>query len=278
MKGKLQSWNIAEEGIKQRSKRKPPVAPTKAEYDFYDRYIKKVSKETKNRNSFILGATPELLDIALENNFVAYCLDLSKKIIDFCNSIMKYKDSPNKKLKQGNWIDMNFKNDFFSIVLGDAPFINMSTKEHNEELFNILNKQIMPKEYLVIRHLALPNLKPIPKSKLVSLYRQRKITFPDFFMELRIIIYQDKVYNKRTYQYDSKRNFDLIEEDYKKNIFNKKERDKLMAYRTNVINTFIPEKIFLKMAEKQGFNIIEIFQDNKFRFQNYLRMYAFQKR
>ena len=250
----------------------------KAEYDFYYRYIKKVSKETKNRNSFILGATPELLDIALENNFVAYCLDLSKKIIDFCNSIMKYKDSPNKKLKQGNWIDMNFKNDFFSIVLGDAPFINMSTKEHNEELFNILNKQIMPKEYLVIRHLALPNLKPIPKSKLVSLYRQRKITFPDFFMELRIIIYQDKVYNKRTYQYDSKRNFDLIEEDYKKNIFNKKERDKLMAYRTNVINTFIPEKIFLKMAEKQGFNIIEIFQDNKFRFQNYLRMYAFQKR
>ncbi len=278
MKEKLQPWNLDKESYEQRYKRPSPTAPNEVEIRFYDKYAKLVSKKFKNKNVFVLGATPEVMDIVLENNFITYCFDLSEQTIGSCNNLMKHKNNPNNHLKQGNWLEMDFKEGFFSIVLGDAPFVNLTTKEHNEELFEILKKQIMPNGYLVMRHLVLPELKPILKKELVSLYREGKMTFPDFLMELRIIVYQDEAYDKETYRYDAVKNFELIEEDYKKGIFNKDERNKLMKFRNNIINTFIPEKIFLKMAEKHGFKLIEIFQDKEFRFQNYLRMYVFQKK
>ena len=269
---KLQPWIISEATARERSKRIPPTSPDKAEQEIYEKY----AKITKG-NCLVLGATPELRDISLENGFKTYSVDLSKKMMDMGDKCMKHKNHPNETAIIGNWLDMKFDNDFFNIVMADASFCNLSTKEENEKLLEILKRITAPNGYLVLRNIFLPALEKIPVKELVSLYRQKKLSFFDFFAELRVVTYLDKVYNKETYQYDAKKNFDLIDQDYKKGIFNKEELDKLMLFRNNIINTFYPEKEFLELIKSFGFKLIESFESNQFRFDKYLNMHVFQK-
>ncbi|MBW2982501.1 methyltransferase domain-containing protein [Candidatus Woesearchaeota archaeon] len=269
---KLQPWVISEATAKERSKRNPPTAPDKAEQEIYKKYA-----ETANGNCLILGATPELRDISLENGLKTYTVDLSRKMMDMGDKCMKHKNHPDETKIIENWFDMKFDNNFFNIVMADASFCNLSTKEENEKLLGILKRIIMPNGYFVLRNIFLPEIEKIPLKEVVSSYRQKKMNLFDFFAELRIVTYLDKVYNKETYQYDAKKNFELIEEDYKKGIFNKEELYKLMLFRNNIINTFYPKKEFLKLVESFGFKLIESFENNRFRFNKYLTMHIFQK-
>lgn len=277
MDKKPQAWKLNKFIAGTRSKRGPPTAPSKAEQSLYRKYAKIASKN-KIRNCLILGATPELRDIALENGFRTYSVDLSRKVINLFSKLMKHRNHKNETVKVQNWLKLRFKDSFFSLVMADASFCNLSTRAENRKLMGIVKKVLIPGGYFVSRNIFCPDERRIPVKKLVSLYRKNKLPFPDFFMQLRAVTYLDKVYNKRKYQYDAKRNFDLIEKDYKKGIFTKKERDKIMGFRNNIINTLYPEKNFIKMAESHGFRMIKVFKDNKYRFTKYLYMQVCQRK
>jgi ubiquinone/menaquinone biosynthesis C-methylase UbiE len=273
----VQPWDFSDKKVyESRSKRRPPTAPDAAELAIYEKYAKLASKSSI-KNSLVLGATPELRDIAIKNGFVGYAVDISKNVSELFTSLMDYKDDPNNKMIIGDWLEMNFKDNFFSLVMADASFCNLPTKELNEKLIKILKDIISPKGYFVSRNIFFPTIERIPVKELVKSYRANKISLADFFMIIRTVSYMPQLYSEDTYQYDAKKNFDIIEEEYKKGVFNKEEFDTIMGWKNNIINTFYPEKEFIKMFENNGFKLVERFEGKNFIFQKYCPMLVFQK-
>lgn len=272
---KKQGWVLKGRRLTERSKRLPFLAPMGSEQRIYEKYIKKCQN---NSNALVLGATPEPRDLAIKNNLKCYAVDISKPMLDKFTLLMKYKKNKNNIIKNGDWLNMRYKKGFFSIAMGDGSLNNLATRRENENLFKILEKQVAPKGYLLLRQVIKNTLKPIHPKKVVKLFRKKKIGFPDFFGEFRVVLpINTKIYNKKTFQLKADDVFDLIELGYKKQILNKDERDLLFAYKNDITNTFYPENEFLKLAQKHGFKLVEIFADNRYRFTNYLRMYVFRK-
>jgi ribosomal protein S20 len=272
---KSQAWNLEGQRLKERSKRRPLFAPKGKELKIYEKYIKKCSK---NSNALVLGATPEPRDLAIKYNLNCYAIDISQDMLDKYTKLMKYRKNPKNIMQKWNWLTINFKKDFFSIVMGDASFNNLLTKKDNEKLVELLRKNIKDKGYVVLRQFFKSKLRTIPLKKLIDMYKNHKITFTDFFAELRLLIPMSIYWDKKTYQMSSDDAFSYVDKQYKKGIITKKQRDKIFLYENKLKNAVYPEKEFIDLFEKRGFMLIENFRGNKYRFQKYSPMLVFQKK
>lgn len=193
---------------------------------------------------------------------------------------MRNKNNFNDKIMIGDWLKMDKKKeffDFFDIVFGDGSFINLASREDNEKLANILSKVIVKSGYFVTRQVVWTDkFKPKEKQELIEAFRKKEIVWQDLFMELRFWIYKKECFNNKTYQYDAKKNFELIDTDFKKGIFNKEEHELLTTFKNNIINTIYPEKEFISLLEKNNFKCINEFVDKQFKYCSYLKMFVFK--
>jgi ubiquinone/menaquinone biosynthesis C-methylase UbiE len=270
-----QAWKL--KAAEARIKRPSPFAPDKSELKAYESGFKLIKDAPKN--ALILGATPEIRDMAIKHGFKAHAVDLSKKVLKKYSSIMKYKNHKNNIAITKNWLNMKFKDNFFGIILGDMSLNNLATKKDNLKLVKLMKKMLVPKGIFATRHfLYLKTVKPMPLKKLIKAYRDKKITYADLVSELRSLTYKDKVYNKKTFQYDAKKNFDLIDQDYKKGLFTEKEYKKIAPFRNNLINTFYPEDKFISLFENKGFKLKKRIINKKHRFYKFFPVYIFQKK
>jgi len=276
---KTQPWRVAKQRAR-RSNRIPPLAPSPREVRFYELIIKKAKANKKlPKRLLVLGATPEIRDSGIRNGFEAHAVDLSKEMMDKFSLLMKIKKGRLDIRIIKNWLEMDYPKNFFSVVVGDASLANLATRKENEKLVNILKKITAKSGYLALRQVVYPsNFKPIKSiSKLISLYRKKKISWADFFAELRVHSFKKEVYNKKTYRYNAAKNFQLIDNLLRKNILKGNEYKKINAFRNDVINTFYPEKIFVQMVQKHGFKLIQTFKDKPHRFFNYMYIFVFRK-
>ncbi|MBS3121761.1 class I SAM-dependent methyltransferase [Candidatus Woesearchaeota archaeon] len=292
-----QAWDIKviNAGEKVRG---PPRVPTSAELKFYENYLKEAKnlsdekitflrksageRKELEKNALILGATPELRDLVLDSGFNCYSVELNKDVAEKLSEIMNNKGHPRDKVIIGDWLEMDKKKkffDFFDIVLGDGSFINLATKEDNEKLARILSKVIVKGGYFVTRQVVWTDkFKPMQKNKLIEAFRKKEICWQDLFIELRFWTYKKECLNNKTYQYDAKKNFELINTDFKKGLLNKEEYELLTTFRNNIINTIYPEKEFISLIEKNNFKHINELVDKEFKYCNYLKMFVFKKK
>ncbi len=279
MKHKIQGWKIA----KQRGAKKnriSPFAPSKNEIAFYQKYINKVAEDVKvPQKALTLGATPELRDGAIKAGLESYAVDISKEMADKFSLLMGYRHHPLDKTVICDWLKMKFPENYFGIIMGDASFINLANRKDNNDLAKVCANTIGKGGYLVLRQVVYPKHFKSYKSVglLVNDYRNKKISWEDFFMELRIVFYKDKLYNKKTFQYDAGKSFEVIDKLFENKILTDKEYKKINIFRNNVINTFYPEDNFIKMIESKGFKLVAKFHDKPFRFFRYLYIMTFRK-
>lgn len=268
MKSKIQGWKIA----KQRSKkgnRIPPFVPSKNEIEFYTKYIKEVAKLASLPNkAIILGATPELRDGAIKFGLESVAVDVSREMMEKFSKLMKHKKSKLDRRVLKNWLLMKFPKGSFGIIVGDASLNNLVTRKDNEKLVKVCSEILAKGGYLVLRQILYVN-KPSKKRdihEIVSNYRKGKMSWEDFYIELRILFYKDKVYNKKTFQYDARKNFKYIDALREKGILTEKEYLRINEFRNEIINTFYPEDEFIKMIERKGFKLVEKFHDKPHEF------------
>lgn len=275
-----QPWKIKTAEQRQRNRR-PPFFGTKKDFEFYREHLLKVkNSENSNlpKNALILGATPELRDMVLDEGFNCYTVDLSKHMVEKLSLVMKNKDHPKEHILIKNWLEMDFDEGFFGIIMGDASFLNLATKADNEKLAGILFRQLAKGGYLVTRQVVLPeDYKPIQKKELIQLYRNKKISWPDFFMELRFWTYLDEVYDKETYQFDVMKNYSLIKQDFEEGLLTEAEFNSLAYAENDIINTLYPKREFILMLERNKFRFIKEFIDKKYKHCRYLTMFVFEK-
>ena len=279
MSSKIQGWKVAEKRGKKEN-RIPPFAPSKNEQFLYKKYLNLVFEDGKLPNrALTLGATPELRDAAIEIGLESVAVDVSGEMMDKFSALMKHNGHLLDRQIIKNWLEIDFSESYFGVVMSDASFNNLTSKEHNLQLAKICSKIIAKQGFLVLRHVVYPKENKGYKDavKLVENFRNKKIGWEDFYIELRFNIFKDEAYNEETFQYNAKKNYELIEELHNKGVLNEEEQAIVDRFRNDITNTFYPEEEFVKIIEKQGFKLIENFHDKPHMFFKYLYMMAFQK-
>lgn len=104
-----------------------PVRPSKDECDLYSYYVKNLTKD-RNQKILILGATPELRDIALRHSTRPVVCDIDDRQLEAMAFFME--ESGEEKFIQCDWLDIP-EDEKYDIILGDAS-LNMLTAESVE--------------------------------------------------------------------------------------------------------------------------------------------------
>lgn len=274
-----QGWQTAEQRG-QKSNRIPPFAPSQNEQKFYKKYCEKVSaSKILPKRALILGATPELRDIAIKIGLESVAVDVSEKMMEKFSALMEKQNNALDKKIIKDWLEIDFPSDYFGVIMGDASLNNLATIEDNERLVNICNSILAKNGYFIMRQMFYTKKYQgyTDFKKVIDDYRANKISWENFFMELRLYSFKDQVYNSENFQYDAGKAFDLIEGVHKDGLITKAEYGRINTFRNNLINSFYPKEKFVRMINEIGFKFLEEFHDSPSLFFKYLFMIAFKK-
>jgi hypothetical protein len=239
-----QGWRTAEQrGHK--SNRIPPFAPSQKEQEFYKKYCEKVTPSGNlPKRALILGETPELRDMAINAGLKSVAVDISEKMMEKFSELMeKQGDIRDKKIIK-DWLEIDLSPNSFGIMMGDASLNNLVTIEDNERLADICRNILAKNGYFIVRQVFYVKDYegyPDPK-KVIDDYRAGKISWEDFFMELRINSFKDQVYSPETFQYNAGKAFDLIEGIDKDGLVTQSEYERINTFRNNLIKACVPSK------------------------------------
>lgn len=136
MKGMAKSENFIEHFVKRFQQIKPPLRPSEMDSEFYEKFARKFAN--KGADMLILGATPELRDIALKNNILPVSCDLEDNIFEAMTRLMK--TSGKEEFIHSNWLDLK-EDRKFDLIMGDGS-LNMLPADYAEvfmkKIYNLL--------------------------------------------------------------------------------------------------------------------------------------------
>ncbi|MDD4902051.1 MAG: hypothetical protein PHE24_02845 [Patescibacteria group bacterium] len=276
---KIQGWKIAAKRGKKKN-RIPPFAPSGNELAVYQKYLARAAKDrTLPKRALTLGATPELRDGAIAAGLESVAVDVSRTMMKKFSGLMEKKNNPLDKKVIGNWLTMDFPAKSFGVIMGDGALNNLAARRENEKLIKVCSSLLPVGGYLVLRQVVFTaKFKTYKNAKMVvEDFRKKKLSWVDMYMELRYLVYKKQVYNSKTFQSDNAKAFKMIDGLCQQSVLSKKEYDRINLFRNKVINTVYPENKFIKLVERQGFELVEKFHDRPHRFFKYLYLMVFKR-
>ena len=123
--------------VKARARRGPGTSsPTPEEMKVYEKFFLLAKNKTK---TLVLGATPELRDLAIENGSETTAVDVSPSLLLAQTNNMHYKNDPKNHYLIGDWLEIHkrFPKNGFDIVLADVSLANLPLKS-NEKMLKII--------------------------------------------------------------------------------------------------------------------------------------------
>lgn len=126
-KGIEKSWG-AKKNVERRAKRgKASSGPDEKTLAVERRFIEIASGNKKKIRTLILGATPEIRDLALSMGHETVAVDISPRLTLALTNVMKHKDDSNNIFMVGDWLKLHkfLEKDSFDIVLGDLSVNNL---------------------------------------------------------------------------------------------------------------------------------------------------------
>lgn len=97
-----------------------PVRPSKSTLEIYRGFLQKNAEQGEEKCILILGSTPELRDLAFEENPAKiYVADFSEQMPRAMLRFTKHTDPQKEIWVKANWLDLPFPEQFFDVILGD---------------------------------------------------------------------------------------------------------------------------------------------------------------
>lgn len=249
------------ESVKARSKRDfGTSAPTHAEILIYKNLFNLIiagKKPKKNLKVLVLGATPEIRDLAIELGAECTAVDISRNVLESLTKAMKYKDDKKNKFVCDDWFNMCsiFPKNSFDMILGDCSFNNVPFLRCGE-MFQICKNLLKKDGCIITRQIFYFDHKmPRLTSQLVDELNElnaRKMTPMGFIFETAMfseIAY--KSYNYATKELRWAGVHDDMMQMSKGMVSPNKEHILNFLEQTKTITTIVPtEKEFLDSATK----------------------------
>jgi SAM-dependent methyltransferase len=128
-----------------RSNRAASSAPRAYELKNYKFYLARSLKNKKNPFVLVLGATPELRDLAIKLGAFCVAADVSANNLEKLTGVMKFKNSDKNLFIKSDWLKLReiFKPRIFDAVLADASLNNFPAEKH-EQIFKDVNSLLKP--------------------------------------------------------------------------------------------------------------------------------------
>lgn len=103
---------------------RPPVRPSQEDIRLYNLFLQKTIGKLKRPQILILGATPELRDLASQYSATVTVLDYSLEMIIAMTRLMR-KENPAEVWVKGDWVDAPLRENYYDAILGDGVYNNV---------------------------------------------------------------------------------------------------------------------------------------------------------
>jgi hypothetical protein len=168
----------------------PSVRPSPSEILIYSKMIS-TARETDS-NCLILGATPELRDMACNLNLNVTVLDTNKYMINKMTGLMT-RQNPTENVIVGNWVDYDFVEQQFDFILGDHVINMLPLNQYAsfvDKLYSLLKKD----GNIVTRIITVPQNSLCTNDEAIQMYDHGTIKYNDLIW----MICLNNAYNKDT--------------------------------------------------------------------------------
>ncbi len=170
-----------------------PFRPSRGDIKNYKKILKGIGRK---RKVLILGATPELRDIAAKMNLNVVLADFS---IDMIQSMLKYTKlaNPNKEIWiKSDWFNMPLKENYFDAVLGDGVLRMVNKEQVGEFLKKIfqllkLNGYFITRAHFINESMVNKSIKEIV-SEIFTYYRDQKVEICNTIISMMFDKFSDK--------------------------------------------------------------------------------------
>ncbi len=169
-----------------RAKRAGSSAPTSRELRVYKKYLLRAIRGKRHPRVLVLGATPELRDLAIGKGCETLAVDMSEQVILAMESCMRYRDNPRNLIMKCDWIGMNtfLSEKYFDAVVADCSLNNVPIHLQSRVCSNVA-KLLKPGGLFITRNIVdIPQLYPKDIAYFQRLYNARKISWLFFWLIL----------------------------------------------------------------------------------------------
>ncbi len=228
-------------------------APAGAQGELYRKFVRLAIKGKKDPWVLILGMTPELRNIAMEEGATVVAVDINQDVI--CSVDPNIKDRLNTKniMARGDWLmmDQYLQNKKFDVVMGDGvtgQLLNQDTKKLVKVSAHLLKKG----GYFISRvDIHQPALDGLSFAQALELWRAGKMNIAEFSIVVLLYSeYKKQCYNPRTGLMKTYLFWDIIEKLYRKGVVTKAENEAIQKTRISLTHYNVGQKTFLAWTGK----------------------------
>lgn len=218
-----------------------------------------IATHGQNSNALVLGATPELMDLAIQAGLRVTSVDCSPTMLEAAAGRRETTDPAREAHILGNWLDMNMIGDgTIDIVLGDASLNNLRHRQMPvvlDEIARVTHKESM----VSLRQIVLPD-EDAPEygfQPALAALRAGKISLHEFDRVLRFYSFNARALDPEQHRLDARRVFAAIREKHTAGELSAREYDFLIGRNSEVAHTVYPLSEQTRLLERLGSCVVE---------------------
>lgn len=253
-KGLKGSWGNKKNVEKRARRGKSSSGPDEKTLVVEKRFIEIARGNKKKIRTLILGATPEIRDLAISMGHETVAVDISPRLTLALTNVMKHKDDPNNIFMVGDWLKIHkfLEKDSFDIVLGDLAVNNLPYTLW-DGFFKSLS-YVMKKDGCFIPRHPVFNYPTITRTceEVIREFRHNKNSVMEMIMELGL----STDYVKENYNHKEKSlpwiNINKYDKQMKKYLTKEEYSfySNMTTYGKELVTILVSEKEFLKQIRK----------------------------
>lgn len=194
------------------SKRRPHFAPAFEVLAVYQSHLELARARFGKPRVLVLGATPELADLALSNECRVYRVDSNQAMFEAGRERQQFSDRSNETIICGDWLNMDMIGDgMIDLVMGDAA-VNQIPHAGMRALFGELIRITHTGSMFSLKQIVMPDDKvsEFEFCSALRTYRSGKITANEFYETLRFYCFLSEAYDPVACVLDAEKVFSAI--------------------------------------------------------------------
>lgn len=218
----------------------PHFAPDADMLDIMRHHLQEhVEEKGAGGMALVLGATPELADLALEAGLRVVCVDRNAAMFAAAAQRRRCRDAERETLVVADWLDMSMLGaGSIEVVLGDAALNNLPHEQMDAMLME-LARVTSPGGRLLLRQLMLPDTE-VPQygfERARAALRAGQIGLHDFDRALRFCAFNAQALDPQRHELDARRVFAIVRDMYAAGELSAEEFNFLMGRQSEIRHT-----------------------------------------
>lgn len=194
----------------------PHFAPRKETLKVHLSLINSIKEQHKKPAVVILGATPELANLALEQQCIVYRVDNNPAMFAAAKPRETIAQRDNESIIHSNWSDINtLANGQIDFVMGDASLNNVPVAQMHQVL-NELNRITHSGSVFSLKQIVISDvvIDDYTFENSVTAYRKGLLTDDEFYLILRFYSFHHLAYDPEAHILDAGIVFDAIQQQH----------------------------------------------------------------